>query len=164
MRRHLLAATQREYFHILTCSTPYLPSGSGRHRQPSPNTPCREDCAAGTCYEGACVGDKVWSTDGTCGHQNGFRLCTGKWGDCCSKDGKCGTGEGFCGSGRCQSGNCVDLRPNPGNNNTVPWLTGNTTDGTCGGAQKYTCNVVYGNCCNKNGICGSLPSDCGAGW
>lgn len=41
----------------------------------SPNI--REDCAEGTCYEGACVGDAVYSTDGTCGRDHGFRSYTG---------------------------------------------------------------------------------------
>lgn len=48
----------------------------------------REDCAPGTCYEGYCLGDTVYSTDGTCGYQHGGRLCAGKWGDCCNMDGK----------------------------------------------------------------------------
>jgi hypothetical protein len=111
------------------------------------------------------VGDKAWSTDGTCGYQPGNRRCAGKWGDCCSKEGRCGTGENFCATGQCQSGNCA-----PGSSRRgwlaapVTYLTGNTTDSTCGGPEGHTCNVVYGNCCNKNGVCGWLPSDCGEGW
>jgi len=76
-------------------------------------------------------------------------------------DGKCGSGEGFCGQAVCQSGKCADFAPK---NTTVPWQVGNTTDGSCGGPNKYTCDVLYGECCNKNGQCGGLPSDCGAGW
>ncbi|KAI1371647.1 carbohydrate-binding module family 50 [Hypoxylon crocopeplum] len=87
------------------------------------------DCAPGTCYEGACVGDNIYSTDGTCGYAYGNRLCIGKWGDCCSLDGACGTGVDFCGEDVCQSGNCT--RPNMPS--PAPTL-GNTTDGTCGGA------------------------------
>ncbi|OTA97428.1 carbohydrate-binding module family 18 protein [Hypoxylon sp. CO27-5] len=117
------------------------------------------DCARGTCYEGICAGDRVYSTDGTCGYANRNRLCAGKWGDCCNLDGVCGTGADFCGEGVCQSGNCIRTSPPPP---PMPPL-GNTTDGRCGGPQAYVCNVVYGNCCNKDGICGSLPSDCGAG-
>lgn len=127
----------------------------------TPNPNIREDCAAGTCYEGACAGDSVYTTTGQCGRQHGYRLCAGVWGDCCNADGKCGTGESFCAFGVCQLGNCT-IPP------TIPslpsWLNGNTTDGTCGGTNFFTCNVVYGNCCNKNGMCGTLPSDCGAGW
>ncbi|KAK3938522.1 carbohydrate-binding module family 18 protein [Diplogelasinospora grovesii] len=119
-----------------------------------------DDCAAGTCYEGACAGDIVYSTDGTCGSDHGNRLCAGKWGNCCNTNGTCGTGEAFCGTDVCQSGNCTRPVTVP----SVPdWLGGNTTDGTCGGANKFSCNVVYGNCCNKDGMCGSLMSDCGVG-
>ncbi|KFZ02329.1 hypothetical protein V500_00325 [Pseudogymnoascus sp. VKM F-4518 (FW-2643)] len=119
-----------------------------------------EDCAAGTCYEGACAGDSVYTTTGQCGRQHGYRLCAGVWGDCCNADGKCGTGASFCAFGVCQLGNCTIPPTIPG---PPSWLNGNTTDGTCGGTNFFTCNVVYGNCCNKNGMCGSLPSDCGAG-
>jgi hypothetical protein len=125
----------------------------------------REDCAPGTCYEGACPGDKVWSTDGTCGYQHGNRQCAGKWGDCCNKEGRCGSGEDFCATGRCQSGKCAPGTFRRGWRAALfTYLTGNTTDGTCGGPEAYTCNVVYGNCCNKDGVCGSLESDCGDGW
>ncbi|KAH9219719.1 hypothetical protein DL95DRAFT_291091, partial [Leptodontidium sp. 2 PMI_412] len=120
-----------------------------------------EDCAPGTCYEGDCIGDKVYSTDGTCGPQFGNRLCAGKWGDCCNMSGKCGTGASFCGKEVCLWGNCQRPVITP---SLPPWLsTGNTTDGTCGRPKSMTCNVVYGNCCNKSGFCGSLPSDCGTG-
>ncbi|KAB5583029.1 hypothetical protein GE09DRAFT_288076 [Coniochaeta sp. 2T2.1] len=63
-----------------------------------------EDCADGTCYEGDCLGDVQYSTDGTCRFQHGDRLCAGKQGNCCSMDGKCGTGPDFCGKRICQSG------------------------------------------------------------
>ncbi|KAF1842320.1 carbohydrate-binding module family 18 protein [Cucurbitaria berberidis CBS 394.84] len=121
-----------------------------------------QDCADGTCFEGACLGDKVYSTDGTCGSQHGSRRCAGKWGDCCNFDGKCGTGDAFCGTKSCQSGNCT-VAATPSQPASLPWQTGTTPDGSCGGTNKYTCNVLYGNCCNKNGQCGSLPVDCGAG-
>ncbi|KAK3933467.1 carbohydrate-binding module family 18 protein [Diplogelasinospora grovesii] len=119
-----------------------------------------QDCANGTCYEGACAGDSVFTTTGECGSQHGYKQCARVWGDCCNADGKCGTGPSFCGYGVCQLGNCT-VPPAP--SGPPSWLNGNTTDGTCGGPNSYTCNVVYGNCCNKNGMCGSLPSDCGAG-
>ncbi|CAA9966660.1 hypothetical protein PTMSG1_10019 [Pyrenophora teres f. maculata] len=121
------------------------------------------DCAPGTCYEGLCPGDKVYSTDGTCGVNHGNRLCAGKWGDCCNFNGKCGTGSAFCGIDSCQSGNCTrPATPSPSATG-VPWLVGSTPDGTCGGAKKYTCNVVWGDCCNSAGMCGSLDVDCGTG-
>ncbi|KAI8964535.1 carbohydrate-binding module family 50 [Daldinia sp. FL1419] len=128
-----------------------------------------EDCALGTCYEGVCWGDKVYSTDGTCGRQYGNRICAGKQGDCCSIDGKCGTGPEFCGESVCQSGNCTNSPKHhfyarwsiP--SELPPWKAGNTTDGTCGGENKFACHIIYGNCCSKSGRCGSLPSDCGEG-
>ncbi|GKT85236.1 glutathione S-transferase [Colletotrichum tofieldiae] len=66
-----------------------------------------EDCAPGTCYEGFCPGDAVWSTGGTCDTGHGNRQCAGKWGDCCNQDGWCGTGPDFCGKDVCQMGNCT---------------------------------------------------------
>jgi hypothetical protein len=127
----------------------------------TPNSNIRADCADGTCYEGACAGDSVFTTNGQCGSQHGYKQCAGVWGDCCNAAGKCGTGPSFCGYGVCQLGNCTIPAAPSG---PPSWLNGNTTDGTCGGTNSYTCNVVFGNCCNKNGMCGSLPSDCGAGW
>lgn len=127
---------------------------------------CREDCAPGTCFEGACPGHKIYSTDGTCGPvDNSLRLCAGKWGDCCDFNGTCGTGPDYCGADKCSFGNCV--RPaNFGIREPLgPWpKMGNTTDGTCGEPNKFSCNVVFGNCCNKDGVCGSDASDCGEGW
>ncbi|KAJ0382193.1 hypothetical protein COL922a_013062 [Colletotrichum nupharicola] len=119
-----------------------------------------DDCAAGICYEGACAGDTAYSTDGTCGLDHGNRLCAGKWGDCCNLDGACGKGDDFCGISVCFSGNCTISGSEPA---PPDWMNGTTPDGTCGGENGYTCNVVYGTCCNKDGICGVLASDCGAG-
>ncbi|CZR69561.1 uncharacterized protein PAC_19461 [Phialocephala subalpina] len=116
-----------------------------------------DDCAPGNCYEGACVGDNIFSTDGTCGYQHGYRQCIGKWGSCCNMDGTCGNGTAFCGIGSCQMGNCTQPAI------TTPPTTGNTTDGTCGGPKSLTCNLLYGTCCNKYGQCGSLDTDCGVG-
>ncbi|OHE94308.1 hypothetical protein CORC01_10355 [Colletotrichum orchidophilum] len=79
-----------------------------------------EDCAPGTCYEGLCPGDAVWSSDGTCGTGHGNRQCAGKWGDCCNQDGRCGTGPDFCGKDVCQMGNCtVPLVPVPSSSVSV---------------------------------------------
>lgn len=72
------------------------------------------------------------------------------------------SGPDFCGNGVCQSGNCT--KPPGGHDDNIPWQTGNTADGTCGGDKRYTCDIVVGNCCNKDGKCESLPSDCGSGW
>ncbi|OIW25495.1 hypothetical protein CONLIGDRAFT_547624, partial [Coniochaeta ligniaria NRRL 30616] len=73
-------------------------------------------CADGTCYEGDCAGDSVYSTDGTCGPAHGDRLCAGKWGDCCNFQGRCGTGSDYCGTTVCHSGNCL-----------WPWLVNSTS-------------------------------------
>ncbi|KAE9372960.1 carbohydrate-binding module family 18 protein [Stipitochalara longipes BDJ] len=117
-----------------------------------------EDCAPGNCYEGACYGDSVYTTTGQCGRQHGYRQCAGVWGDCCNADGKCGTGPSYCGVGMCQLGNCT-IPAVAG----LPPLSGNNTAGTCGGTNALTCDGSYGRCCNKNGMCGSLLSDCGPG-
>ncbi|KAI3316935.1 hypothetical protein HD806DRAFT_551279 [Xylariaceae sp. AK1471] len=92
-------------------------------------------------------GDSIFTTDGKCGAQHGYKQCAGIWGDCCNADGQCGTGPDFCGYGNCQLGNC-----------TVP-----VTPRARRGPNSLTCNVVYGNCYNKDGMCGALQSDCGAG-
>lgn len=130
----------------------------------TPNLYISEDCADGTCYEGACAGNRIFSTDGTCGSEYGDRRCTGVWGDCCNVNGKCGSGGGFCGMDVCQSGKCTQpaIIPDPPGPNF--WFGGNTTDGMCGGPDSFTCNLVYGMCCNKDNISGSLPSDCGTRW
>lgn len=86
-----------------------------------------EDCQAGTCYEGQCVGfPSEFSLNGKCGTQNGNKLC-GKWGACCSKAGVCGTGNDFCAVDKCQSGQCVMPA---GPTAKLPWQMGNTTDGS----------------------------------
>lgn len=122
---------------------------------------CRADCADGTCYKGACEGDSVFSTTGQCGSQNGNKQCAGVWRDCCNAAGKCGTGEDFCGTAVCQLGNCTIPKAPTG----IPsWWGGNTTGGTCGPSNQNTFNVIWGDCCNSNGICGSDPSDCGQAW
>jgi hypothetical protein len=82
-----------------------------------------EDCAPGTCYEGACPGDKVYSTDDTCGYYHRNRLCAGKWGECCNFDGKCGSGEDFCSQETCQLGKRI--RP-MFDHSPLSWLLGNT--------------------------------------
>ncbi|KND95300.1 hypothetical protein TOPH_00685 [Tolypocladium ophioglossoides CBS 100239] len=121
-----------------------------------------EDCAPGTCWEGACTGfPSEYSMDGKCGPAADGLLCGGKWGDCCNSQGMCGAGDDFCSFERCYSGNCTIPPPR---NTKLPWQTGTTPDGTCGGANGYTCDVVFGNCCSKNGTCGALVEHCGSGW
>ncbi|KAF6841710.1 hypothetical protein CPLU01_00382 [Colletotrichum plurivorum] len=87
-------------------------------------------------------------------------LCGGKWGNCCSKYGYCGTGTNYCSLENCYSGDCeIPVRPNNG----LPWLTGTTRNESCGGAEGYTCDVAFGNCCSKDGVCGALVEHCGTG-
>lgn len=72
--------------------------------------------------------------------------------------GVCGSGPSFCGIGNCDSGNCTQSEPPE--QEEPPSLDGDTPDGTCGGVDGYTCSVIFGNCCNANGQCGSDPADC----
>lgn len=121
-----------------------------------------EDCAAGTCYGGACVGDpNLYSLDGECGPSTGNLICTGKWGECCNYGGLCGSGSDFCSKANCQSGACYQL-PMPKPTDVSPF--GTTPDGSCGGSEGYTGGVIFGNCCNKDNKCGLTPLDCGTGW
>ncbi|KAK5659439.1 hypothetical protein OQA88_640 [Cercophora sp. LCS_1] len=113
------------------------------------------DCAPGTCYEGACEGDIIYSTDGTCGQAYGSRSCAGRWGTCCSVDGQCGTGDAYCGLFTCQEGDC-DIWKQDNQPEGTPW----TPDGTCGGADGFRCSAEWGRCCNVNDICGERPADC----
>ncbi|KAK1703501.1 hypothetical protein BDP67DRAFT_549741 [Colletotrichum lupini] len=113
-----------------------------------------EDCAPGTCYEGDCVGDTVYSTDGTCGQDYGFRVCAGRWGSCCSLDGRCGTGDAFCGLFACPDGDC-DIWKQDEQPAGTKW----TKDGTCGGAEGMRCSAEWGRCCNVNGRVWNLCLD-----
>lgn len=121
----------------------------------------REDCAPGTCWEGACTGfPSQYSMDGKCGPLANGLLCGGKWGDCCSRQGQCGAGDDFCSFDKCYSGNCIIPQPEW----KAPWQVGDTPDGTCGDPNGYTCDVTFGNCCGFNGKCGSRVEHCGLGW
>ncbi|KAI2631340.1 hypothetical protein GGS26DRAFT_591223 [Hypomontagnella submonticulosa] len=133
-----------------------------------------EDCQAGTCYEGACESAIVdnFTLDGKCGPENGGQKCGGKWGDCCNFSGVCGTGNDFCDDGKCESGNCtllldiqssVESDDSKVSTKSSPWQTGTTRDGTCGGPNHYTCDVLYGSCCSPEGVCGSEEEQCGNG-
>ncbi|KAH6865254.1 hypothetical protein BKA58DRAFT_367397 [Alternaria rosae] len=121
-----------------------------------------DDCREGTCYEGACHGATEYAIDGKCGQQHGDLKCGGKWGSCCDYNGKCGNGTDFCSLGKCQSGDCEQRLPDP--TSQFPWLDGNSTDGACGGTNKYVCNPVFGYCCGGDGECGMNKKQCGSGW
>ncbi|KAK3949219.1 hypothetical protein QBC32DRAFT_220174, partial [Pseudoneurospora amorphoporcata] len=98
-----------------------------------------EDCADGTCYEGVCVGDSVYTTDGKCGKQNGYKMCAGVWGDCCNVAGRCGTGPSFCGYGICQLGNCsLDLSSSSTTTTTSETSTSTSTTTTTSSPKTTT--------------------------
>ncbi|KAL7628811.1 hypothetical protein AAE478_000326 [Parahypoxylon ruwenzoriense] len=137
----------------------------------------QEDCEAGTCYEGACASatEYNYTLDGNCGPKYGDQKCGGKWGDCCNFGGVCGTGPDFCHDGKCESGNCTQLlniqddagiegsQSGESKGKSLPWQTGTTKDGTCGGDNHYTCDVLFGTCCSSRGVCGSDMEHCGNG-
>ncbi|KAF1817734.1 carbohydrate-binding module family 18 protein [Dissoconium aciculare CBS 342.82] len=123
----------------------------------------QEDCATGVCYSGACQSALQfgYSLDGKCGPAHDNKICGGVWGSCCNKNGQCGSGDGFCTDENCFSGECVrtpepERRPVPGVQIQAPWQVGSTPDGTCGGPNHYTCDVVFGTCCGSKGVCGSV--------
>ncbi|KAK4243853.1 hypothetical protein C7999DRAFT_44412 [Corynascus novoguineensis] len=113
------------------------------------------DCAPGRCYEGACDGDLIYSTDRTCGQEYGSRSYAGRWGDCCSIDGRCSTGPAHCGLFTCQEGDC-DIWKEDQQPEGTPWAP----NGFCGGAEGYRCWPDWGRCCNVNGVCGENPANC----
>lgn len=119
----------------------------------------REDCSNGICYGGNCFGDSIYTTNGECGSQHGYKLCAGKWGDCCNMDGKCGIGEAFCGAGNCQLDDCAPRSV------STPKIGGLTEDGACGAKNnERKCREPFGKCCGKDGWCGKSAEACGAGW
>ncbi|KAF6806261.1 hypothetical protein CPLU01_15913 [Colletotrichum plurivorum] len=87
---------------------------------------------------------------------------------CCNSQGNCGSGPEFCGMDVCESGNCtIDIFEMPviaAARGSLPWLTGTTTDGTCGGEGNRSCDVVFGRCCGPDGFCASDAKACGEGW
>ncbi|KAK0114603.1 hypothetical protein ONS95_014088 [Cadophora gregata] len=87
------------------------------------------------------------TTDGTCGPQNGQKVCGNGFGDCCSPGGWCGSTDAHCGSG-CQSGKCL--------------TNFETSDGTCGAmhGNSYCGNWEQGPCCSSSGFCGNSPAHC----
>ncbi|KAL8669464.1 MAG: hypothetical protein Q9168_005950 [Polycauliona sp. 1 TL-2023] len=92
-----------------------------------------------------------YSTDGTCGTQNGGTICNpnppaGSYkGTCCSQYGYCGATDVYCGTG-CQSGCTSAAPPAPTTSGAAP-----RPDGRCGLAEfgGATCdpNGAYGGCC-----------------
>ena len=158
MARHGDAEILRMYSSVRTyCCKVHRPTINERDWR-------RQDCAPGTCYSGTCAGFPFqYSMNRKCGPKNDNKECGGKWGDCCNFNGDCGTGPNFCAIGKCESGNC-DVPPTTTVNNILPWQTGTTPDGTCGGDKGYTCDIVFGKCCSQSGVCGSLMEHCGTGW
>ncbi|KAF5664347.1 keratin-associated 5-4 [Fusarium heterosporum] len=116
---------------------------------------CGKDghCGAGcqTAF-GTCKADSgTISTDGRCGSFNG-KTCKGStFGDCCSVGNWCGDKKDHCDAG-CQSkfGTC---------NSDASDIS---TDGFCGKNGKTCKGSTYGDCCSKEGYCGS-QDHCKAG-
>lgn len=134
-----------------------------------------DDCLPGTCFSGSCMGfPSEYSMDGKCGVQGNNKLCGGKWGECCNLQGQCGTGDSFCAQNKCQGGNCVITSfPNPWPTPTptaspvtspsIPTPTPGSIspDGSCGGANKFTCKgSTFGDCCSSSGFCGATTGHC----
>jgi chitin recognition protein len=100
--------------------------------------------------------------NGACGGTTGF-VCNP--GACCSEHGFCGTSQAYCAAG-CQPefgvcGIMVSAAPQP-TSSSAPQATGGVSpDGSCGGAQGFTC--VEGTCCSQWGFCGVEAGHCGTG-
>ncbi|KAG8360039.1 hypothetical protein FVEN_g2141 [Fusarium venenatum] len=91
------------------------------------------------------------STDGSCGPKHRGTICEGtSYGDCCSEYSSCGSSSLHCGTG-CVSGKCTK--------------NGKSTNGRCGvGFLGATCKgTSYGDCCSREGWCGSSDGHCGDG-
>jgi len=102
------------------------------------------------------------SPDGKCGGQD-KQTCPGSgFGDCCSGKGFCGSDDTYCGTG-CQDafGDCT---AGQAAGNTTKDAGAVSTDGSCGGSGKQTCQgSEFGGCCSRLGFCGGNSSYCGAG-
>ncbi|KAF2157447.1 carbohydrate-binding module family 18 protein [Myriangium duriaei CBS 260.36] len=127
--------------------------------------------------------------DGSCGGSNGY-TCIGAFsGSCCSPFGFCGSGAGYCDTG-CQAdyGLCdstgyesstktwpttsqvsipsgkITIVTTSSVTSPTPTPGGLTPDGSCGGANGYTCIGAFsGSCCSGFGFCGSGEGYCDAG-
>ncbi|KAI6367535.1 hypothetical protein MCOR25_004899 [Pyricularia grisea] len=109
------------------------------------------------------------SKDGTCGGAGGMTCAGSAFGNCCSSSGWCGSTADYCGTG-CNSafGTCTNTPassslPSTATTSATPSSTAKISpDGSCGGANGYTCPGTQ--CCGKRGWCGS-PSFayCGMG-
>ncbi|KAH3917922.1 hypothetical protein HBI56_178700 [Parastagonospora nodorum] len=125
----------------------------------------------------AATGSKKVSTDATCGGTNQFTCAGSSFGNCCSAAGWCGSTTDYCGTG-CQSGfgNCGSNGAAPSKAATTKAATSSkaatpttpalkvSTDGTCSGANGFTCQKsTFGNCCSQYGWCGKTTDHCGTG-
>ncbi|KZL86995.1 agglutinin isolectin 1 [Colletotrichum incanum] len=112
------------------------------------------------------VGGKSVSQDGTCGGTAGFTCQGSSYGNCCSQWGYCGSSGDHCGTG-CQAafGTCPASSGGAATTTSAakPASTGVKTspDSSCGGSNGYTC--ASGQCCSRNGWCGTTSDFCGFG-
>ena len=91
----------------------------------------------------------VPTTNGQCG--NGVTCAGSPYGDCCSTRGWCGSGSSYCSASTCQ--------PSFGKCQTYSKIPIVSQNGACGNG--VTClGSVFGNCCSKNGYCGSSADYC----
>ncbi|KAI9819277.1 MAG: hypothetical protein M1827_007434 [Pycnora praestabilis] len=101
----------------------------------------------------------TYSTDGTCGPNNGNTLCdpnsSAYTGSCCSQYGYCGNTAAYCGTG-CVSGcgNTAPGAPVASVAPTAPSGTAPRSDGRCGsdfGGATCDASGPYGGCCSSYG-------------
>eukprot|EP00833_Pecoramyces_ruminatium_P018905 jgi/Orpsp1_1/1192937/evm.model.d7180000097015.1 len=148
---------------------------------PKPYTPPPFDEVTTTISENEPAPTPEVSTDGTCGPQNGNKICPGD--ECCGKDGKCGFNKTVCGDDcqedfgyclpkdkgipvcvACQG--CIDCDNDPEQRLLCPSTCKGAEfvpeEGTCG--PEHGGKVCPGNqCCGKDGKCGFSKYICGKG-
>ncbi|KAJ4382155.1 hypothetical protein N0V86_002484 [Didymella sp. IMI 355093] len=121
----------------------------------------------------ASTATKKVSTDGMCGSAAGSTCLGSTFGNCCSQYNYCGSTNDHCGTG-CNSafGNCggngaVTSATKAATSAAKPTATSTnkvSTDGTCAGTGKQTCQgSTFGNCCSQYNYCGSTNDHCGTG-
>ncbi|KAL8300719.1 hypothetical protein RB593_010184 [Gaeumannomyces tritici] len=151
---------------------------------------CGAGCQAGfgSCSSAAGSGsgttDVKATRDGSCGNGNGGTTCAGAgFGSCCSAYGYCGLTSLHCGQGcdpkygTCSGGDSSSSSSSASASKSLAASTKGTVagttsaaasptvkatpDGSCGGANGYSCPA--GQCCSKNGWCGTSDDFCSFG-
>ncbi|KAF2690172.1 carbohydrate-binding module family 18 protein [Lentithecium fluviatile CBS 122367] len=100
------------------------------------------------------------SKDGNCGSSSGQTCLGSSFGNCCSRYGYCGSTNEYClVTEGCQRGFGTCSSASPISSSARPTPTKISPDGTCGGANGYSCTP--GNCCSQHGWCGVTSDHCG---